>query len=83
MKVVASGPAKAMLSLTVPLNRKPSCGTMPSCERSDCAVTARIRLSDVIEMRVSADGAPNWQVAMPLTDIVEANGDRLLWQLAV
>jgi hypothetical protein len=33
-------------------------------------------------MRVSADGAPNWEVAMPLTDIVEPNGDRLLWQLA-
>jgi hypothetical protein len=48
----------------------------------DCAVTAHIRLSDVIEMRVSADGAPNWEVAMPLTDIVEPNGDRLLWQLA-
>jgi len=48
----------------------------------DCAGIAHLRLSDVIEMRVSADGAPNWEVAMPLTDIVEPNGDRLLWQLA-
>jgi hypothetical protein len=48
----------------------------------DCAVVAHLRLSDVIEMRVSADGAPNWEVAMPLADIVQSNGDRLLWQLA-
>jgi hypothetical protein len=48
----------------------------------DCVVTAHLRLSDVIEMRVSADGAPNWDVAMPLADIVPSNGDRLLWQLA-
>jgi hypothetical protein len=49
----------------------------------DCAGVAHLRLSDVIEMRVSADGAPNWEVAMPLADIVEPNGDRLLWQVAV
>jgi hypothetical protein len=48
----------------------------------DCAGIAHLRLSDVIAMRVSADGAPNWEVVMPLTDIVEPNGDRLLWQLA-
>ena len=48
----------------------------------DCAGIAHLRLSDVIEMRVSAGGAPNWEVAMPLTDIVEPNGDRLLLQLA-
>lgn len=48
----------------------------------DCAGVARLRLSDVIEMRVSTDGAPNWEVAMPVADIVEPNGDRLLWQLA-
>lgn len=48
----------------------------------DCAVVARLRLSDVIEMRVSAVGAPNWEVAMPVADIVQSNGDRLLWQLA-
>jgi hypothetical protein len=49
----------------------------------DCAGVAHLRLSDVIEMRVSADGAPNWEVAMPLADIVEPNGDKLLWQVAV
>ena len=48
----------------------------------DCAAVAHLRLSDVIEMRVSTDGAPNWDVAMPVADIVEPNGDRLLWQLA-
>ena len=48
----------------------------------DCAGVAHLRLSDVIEMRVSTDGAPNWEVAMPVADIVEPNGDRLLWQLA-
>jgi hypothetical protein len=48
----------------------------------DCAGIANLRLSDVIEMRVSADGAPNWEVTMPLADIVEPNGNRLLWQLA-
>ena len=48
----------------------------------DCAGIAHLRLSDVIEMRVSTDGAPNWEVAMPLADIVEPNGDKLLWQLA-
>ena len=48
----------------------------------DCAGIAHLRLSDVIEMRVSAEGAPHWEVAMPVADIVEPNGDRLLWQLA-
>ena len=48
----------------------------------DCAGIAHLRLSDVIEMRVTAGGAPDWEVAMPLADIVEPNGDRLLWQLA-
>ncbi len=48
----------------------------------DCAAVAHLRLSDVIEMQVSAEGAPNWEVAMPFADIVEPNGDRLLWQLA-
>jgi len=48
----------------------------------DCAGIAHLRLSDVIEMRVSAEGAPNWEVSMPLADIVAPNGDQLLWQLA-
>ena len=38
---VASGRPKAMLSRTVPPNRKPSWGTIPICERSDSAVTER------------------------------------------
>ena len=33
---VASGRPKAMFSRTVPLNRKPSWGTIPICERSEC-----------------------------------------------
>jgi hypothetical protein len=48
----------------------------------DCARVAHLRLSDVIEMRVSADGSPNWDVSMPVADIVAPNGDRLLWQVA-
>ena len=32
---VASGRPNAMFSRTVPLNRKPSWGTIPICERSD------------------------------------------------
>jgi hypothetical protein len=48
----------------------------------DCAGVAHLRLSEVIEMRVSTDGAPKWEIAIPLTDIVPSNGDRLLWQLA-
>ena len=49
----------------------------------DCAGVAHLRLSEVIEMRVSAEGAPRWEMAMPVSDIVEPNGDRLLWQVAV
>ena len=52
------------------------------CSHKNCASIAHLRLSDVIEMRVSAEGAPNWEVAMPVADIVEPNGDQLLWQLA-
>ena len=48
----------------------------------DYAGIAHLRLSDVIEMRVSAEGAPTWEVSMPVADIVEPNGDKLLWQLA-
>ena len=35
------GRPKAMFSPIVPLNRKPSCGTMPSWRRSDACVTSR------------------------------------------
>ena len=48
----------------------------------DCAVIAQLRLSDVIEMRVSAERAAVAEIALPLGDIVQSNGDRLLWQLA-
>ena len=37
----ASGRPKAMFSPIVPLNRNASWGTIPICERSECAVTSR------------------------------------------
>ena len=48
----------------------------------DCAAVAHLRLSDVIEMRVSADRTSIAEFALPLEDIVRPNGDRLLWGLA-
>jgi len=48
----------------------------------DCAQTARLRLADVIEMRVSKGSASIADIVLPLDDIVRSNGDRLLWQLA-
>jgi len=48
----------------------------------DCAQTARLRLADVIEMRVSTPRASIAEIVLPLDDIVRSNGDRLLWQLA-
>lgn len=48
----------------------------------DCAETARLRLANVIEMRVSTSSASIADIVMPLDDIVRSNGDRLLWQLA-
>lgn len=48
----------------------------------DCAAVAHLRLSDVIEMRVSADRAPVAEFALPLHDIVRPNGERLLWSVA-
>jgi hypothetical protein len=48
----------------------------------DCAAVAHLRLSDVIEMRVSADKSSVAQFALPLEDIVRPNGERLLWGLA-
>ena len=38
---VASGRPNAMFSRTVPLNRNPSWGTIPICERSEWAVIVR------------------------------------------
>jgi hypothetical protein len=48
----------------------------------DCAVIAHLRLSEVIEMRVTRDRETVAAMALPLGEIVRANGDRLLWQVA-
>lgn len=48
----------------------------------DCAVVAHLRLSDVIEMRVSAERKSVAQFVLPLQEIVQPNGDRLLWAVA-
>jgi hypothetical protein len=48
----------------------------------DCAAIAHLRLSDVIEMRVSADRRSVAEFALPLDEIVRPNGERLLWGLA-
>jgi hypothetical protein len=48
----------------------------------DCAVVAHLRLSDVIEMRVSAERKSVAEFALPLQKIVQPNGERLLWGLA-
>jgi hypothetical protein len=48
----------------------------------DCAMVAHLRLSEVIEMRVSAEQKSVAELVMPLEDIVQPNGERLLWQFA-
>jgi hypothetical protein len=48
----------------------------------DCAMIADIRLSEVIEMRVSAEKKSVADLTLPLGDIVQPNGGRLLWQFA-
>ena len=48
----------------------------------DCATIAHLRLSDVIEMRVSAERKPVAEITLPLQKIVQTNGERLLWQVA-
>jgi len=48
----------------------------------DCAAIAHLRLSDVIEMRVSAERSAVADFSLPLADIVRPNGERLLWGLA-
>ena len=48
----------------------------------DCAAIAHLRLSDVIEMRVTADKRSVADFSLPLADIVRPNGDRLLWGVA-
>jgi hypothetical protein len=48
----------------------------------DCANVARLRLADVIEMRVSAQRESVADIKLPVEDIVQPNGERLLWGLA-
>jgi hypothetical protein len=48
----------------------------------DCAETVRLRLADVIEMRVSTEKAAIADIVLPIDEIVRSNGDRLLWGLA-
>lgn len=48
----------------------------------DCAVIAHLRLSNVIEMRVSNERKSVAEFTLPLEDIVRPNGERLLWGLA-
>jgi len=45
----------------------------------DCASIAHLRLSDVIEMRVSAGRRSFAELSLPLRDIVQPNGEQLLW----
>src|SRR5207237_5594727 len=48
----------------------------------DCASIAHLRLSETIEMRVSAERRSVAEFALPLEDIVQPNGERLLWGVA-
>jgi hypothetical protein len=48
----------------------------------DCAMIAHLRLSESIEMRVSAEKKSVAELILPLEDIVQPNGERLLWQFA-
>ena len=48
----------------------------------DCAMIAHLRLAEVIEMRVSAEKKSVAELTLPLGDIVQTNGERLLWQFA-
>jgi hypothetical protein len=48
----------------------------------DCAVVAHLRLSDVIEMQVRAEQKPLAEFSLPLREIVQPNGERLLWGFA-
>ena len=45
----------------------------------DCAAVAHLRLSDVIQMRVSAERRSIAELSLPLHGIVQPNGERLLW----
>ncbi|MFI5283641.1 MAG: hypothetical protein ACHQ0J_11020 [Candidatus Dormibacterales bacterium] len=45
----------------------------------ECATVARLRLSELIEMRVSSERTAFAEITMPLRDIVQQNGERLLY----
>jgi len=44
----------------------------------DCAMIAHLKLSEVIEMRVSAERRSVAEITLPLQNIVQPNGERLL-----
>lgn len=48
----------------------------------DCAVIAHLRLSDVIEMRVSTRRTSVAEFTLPIEDIVRPNGERFLFGLS-
>jgi hypothetical protein len=48
----------------------------------DCAMIAHLRLAEVIEMRVTAEQKSVAEITLPLEDIVQPNGERLLWGFA-
>ena len=48
----------------------------------DCAAVAHLRLAERIEMRVTTERSTIAEMALPVDEIVEPNGDRLLWPLA-
>jgi len=47
----------------------------------DCASIAHLRLSERIEMRVTSDKDSGAAFTMPIKDIVQRNGEVLLWQV--
>lgn len=47
----------------------------------DCAAIARLRLSDVIAMRVTAEQRRIAEFSLPVGEIVQPNGERLLYGL--
>ena len=48
----------------------------------DCAAVAHLRLAERIEMRVTTERSTIAEMALPVDEIVEPNGHRLLWPLA-
>lgn len=48
----------------------------------DCAAVAHLRLSDVIEMEVKSEQRSVAEFSLPIRDIVQPNGERLLWGMS-